>query len=74
MHVVDGRNSWSQMKKFIKNEGLGIGPTCGANLIVAEKFCGIMQDKIIITLFFDSSWKYKSLWDGIYPNYKETLC
>ncbi|CAM3898949.1 cysteine synthase family protein [Vibrio aquimaris] len=70
LKLVDGRKSWSQMKEFIDQEQLGIGPTCGANLIVTKDICLNVEDKIIVTLFFDSSWKYKSLWHGNYPKYK----
>lgn len=67
--IVNGEKSWSRMKQFIVEEKLGIGPTCGANLLVCEELCRMLQGKVVITLFFDSSWKYKSRWSGVYPEY-----
>lgn len=67
--TVDGENSWGRMKKFIEDEQLGIGPTCGANLLVCEQLSQKVSGKTIITLFFDSAWKYKSRWSGVYPEY-----
>lgn len=69
--VVDGSEAWQRMKAFITYEGMRIGPTCGANLIISEKLMSKVQDKVIITLFFDSAWKYESRWDGVYPEYKK---
>ena len=69
--VVDGHDSWNRMKKFVSEDGFGIGPTCGANLVICERMSRSFCNKNIVTLFFDSSWKYKSRWDGIYPEYKE---
>ncbi|GGN18600.1 hypothetical protein GCM10011350_04800 [Marinomonas arctica] len=57
------------MKKFIEDELLEIGPTCGANLFACEQLLSTITKKTIITLFFDSAWKYKSRWSGIYPEY-----
>lgn len=69
--VVGGDKSWNRMKQFIAEAEIGIGPTCGANLLVCEQISRLYANKNIITLFFDSSWKYKSRWDGRYPDYKE---
>ncbi|MFC6339300.1 pyridoxal-phosphate dependent enzyme [Pseudomonas sp. CCM 7891] len=67
--VVDDGESWGRMKRFIAECDLGIGPTCGANLVVCEQISKLFDNKNIVTLFFDSSWKYKSRWDGLYPEY-----
>lgn len=67
--VVDGEDSWKRMKTFIHDENLGIGPTCGANLLVCEKLSSRVSGKTIVTLFFDSAWKYTSRWAGVYPEY-----
>ncbi len=67
--VVDGTHSWNRMKQFIEEEQLGIGPTCGANLYVCEQLSRDITGKTIVTLFFDSAWKYKSRWSGVYPEY-----
>ncbi|MGE8097012.1 cysteine synthase family protein [Pseudomonas fluorescens] len=69
--VVDGDDSWNRMKKFVSENDLGIGPTCGANLVICEQISRSFDNKNIVTLFFDSSWKYKSRWDGVYPEYME---
>jgi cysteine synthase A len=71
--VVSGSESWSRMKKFIEEDDLGIGPTCGANLIVCDQVSRNFYNKNIITVLFDSSWKYKSRWDGLYPEYMEVI-
>lgn len=70
VRVVDGEEAWSRMKTFIENNGLGIGPTCGANLVISESVMNEVFNKVIITLFFDCSWKYKSRWNGVYPEYQ----
>lgn len=67
--TVDGAQSWDRMKQFIETEQLGIGPTCGANLYVCEQLSRDFTGKTIVTLFFDSAWKYKSRWSGVYPEY-----
>jgi cysteine synthase A len=71
VRVIDGTDSWARMKQFIAEEKIPIGPTCGANLLVCEEIARDLHNKNIITLFFDSSWKYASRWDGIYPEYSE---
>ncbi|MCI4186562.1 cysteine synthase family protein [Dickeya dianthicola] len=67
--VVDGNSAWKRMKSFIECEGLGIGPTCGSNLMISEELMNNVTNKVIVTLFFDSAWKYESRWDGVYPEY-----
>ncbi|QUG76765.1 pyridoxal-phosphate dependent enzyme [Erwinia sp. E602] len=69
IRLVNGDAAWKRMKSFINSEGLGIGPTCAANLIVSEEIMKNISNKVIVTLFFDSAWKYKSRWAGVYPEY-----
>ena len=69
--VVDGDEAWEQMRLFVSKNEYGIGPTCGANLLVCEKIAAMQRGLNIVTLFFDSAWKYKSCWDGVYPAYTE---
>ena len=69
--VVAGDAAWERMRAFIAEGEFGIGPTCGANLMVCEHIARLNQGKIIVTVFFDSAWKYKSRWDGVYPEYAE---
>lgn len=71
IRIIDGPASWARMKQFIAEERLSIGPTCGANLLICEKLATEFSNKNIVTLFFDSSWKYASRWDGVYPEYSE---
>ncbi|PMV22287.1 MULTISPECIES: cysteine synthase family protein [unclassified Pseudomonas] len=69
VRVVDGNEAWVRMKQFIEHERVPVGPTCGANLLVCEEVALTHQKKNIVTVFFDSSWKYASRWDGFYPEY-----
>lgn len=71
IRVVDGTGAWSRMKQFIESEKLPIGPTCGANLLACDELVSTLKNKNIVTLFFDSAWKYESRWDGLYPEYSE---
>ncbi|MEB0205340.1 pyridoxal-phosphate dependent enzyme, partial [Pseudomonas sp. CCC3.1] len=71
VRVVDGHAAWDRMKKFIAEYNFGIGPTCGANLMVCEDVARLESGKNIVTLFFDSAWKYESRWEGVYPDYAE---
>ncbi|WP_273825904.1 cysteine synthase family protein [Pseudomonas asplenii] len=71
VRLANGAASWGRMKQFILESGLQIGPTCGSNLLICEEIGRQVSNKNIVTLFFDSSWKYESRWDGIYPEYQE---
>lgn len=71
VELVDGNNGWLIMKEIIEKEKLMVGPTCGANLYIARRYAEKLgKGKSILTLFFDSSWKYYSHWNGIYPEYQ----
>ncbi|WP_239954545.1 cysteine synthase family protein [Pantoea sp. Z09] len=67
--VIKGDAAWERMRSFIEEEGIGIGPTCGSNLLITERLMEKVNNKVIVTLFFDSAWKYQSRWNGIYPEY-----
>ncbi|CAI3108568.1 Cysteine synthase [Acinetobacter oleivorans] len=69
--TVNGHEAWNRMKSFIESDQVGIGPTCGANLLVCESLMDNINNKTIVTLFFDNAWKYKSRWDGVYPDYQD---
>ena len=69
--IVDGDLAWSRMKKFIAEFGHGIGPTCGANIVLCEEVARQYRGKNFVSLFFDSAWKYKSRWNGVYPEYTQ---
>lgn len=69
--VVEGDAAWDRMRLFISENEYAIGPTCGANLLVCEHIASMTKGLNILTLFFDSVWKYKSRWEGIYPEYVE---
>ena len=69
--VVEGDAAWERMRRFVSEDDFGVGPTCGANLMVCEHIARLNSDKNILTLFFDSAWKYESRWDGVYPEYAE---
>ncbi|CNE22614.1 cysteine synthase family protein [Yersinia nurmii] len=69
--TVNGKRSWDKMKEYNENERLYIGPTGGANLVICEDLLKRVRNKNIVTIFFDSAWKYKSRWDGVYPEYIE---
>lgn len=70
VRVVDGHDAWSRMKQFIAETHFPVGPTCGANLLICEAVGLTVKNKNIVTLFFDSSWKYESRWSGVYPEYQ----
>ncbi|UEH06621.1 cysteine synthase family protein [Pseudomonas sp. HN8-3] len=71
IRVIDDVDAWARMKHFIASEKIPIGPTCGANLLMCDEIVQAHKRKNIVTLFFDSSWKYASRWDGFYPEYSE---
>jgi cysteine synthase len=65
--VVSGEQAWSMMKRLIAEEKLFTGPTAGANAVVAaEVAAGLPPGRSVVTVLFDSAWKYVSVWDGDY--------
>lgn len=71
VRLIDGAEAWDRMKRFIDEEKIPIGPTCGANLLACDEVVKNVNKKNIVTLFFDGSWKYASRWNGVYPEYSE---
>lgn len=70
IETVSGEDSWTMMKKVIQDENLKIGPTSGANILMSLKYAKEYGSKNIVTVLFDSAWKYYSRWDGVYPEYQ----
>jgi cysteine synthase len=72
IETVSGDDAWATMKELIHGDKLMIGPTAGANVFVAKKYAKKFgSEKNILTVLFDSAWKYFSRWDGKYPEYSE---
>ncbi len=68
VRTVSGDQGWSMMKRLISDEKLFTGPTAGANVhVAAEIAAGRPPGESIVTVLFDSAWKYVSVWDGGYP-------
>lgn len=68
--VVSGEEGWSMMKRLLSEEKLFVGPTAGSNVTVALRYARALgPGKNIVTVLFDSAWKYFSIWDGKYANY-----
>src|SRR5579875_1830995 len=64
---VSGDQAWSMMKRLIAEEKLFTGPTAGANAhVAAEVAAELPPGSSIVTVLFDSAWKYVSVWDGDY--------
>src|SRR5579863_1257021 len=67
VRTVTGEQAWSMMKRLIAEEKLFTGPTAGANAAVAaEVAAGLAPGRSVVTVLFDSAWKYRSVWDGGY--------
>jgi cysteine synthase len=72
VRVVSGADSWAMMKRLIGEERLFVGPTAGANVHVARQVAAELgPGRTVLTVLFDSAWKYFSVWDGVYPAYTE---
>lgn len=70
VELVSGDEAWSMMHRLVAEEDLPVGPTAGANVVGALKTARHLNEgAVILTVFFDSSWKYKSIWDGTYAAY-----
>ncbi|HEY1915179.1 MAG TPA: pyridoxal-phosphate dependent enzyme [Streptosporangiaceae bacterium] len=67
VRTVSSDQAWSMMKRLIAEEKLFTGPTAGANAFVAAQVAAeLPADQSIVTVLFDSAWKYVSVWDGDY--------
>lgn len=70
--TVNGEDAWGMMKCLVDKEGLGTGPTSGANVLVAlEHARRLGPTGTVVTVMFDASWKYLSIWDGRYKLYED---
>jgi len=68
VRTVSGEQAWTMMKRLIAEEKLFTGPTAGANAhVAAEVAAGLSPERSVVTVLFDSAWKYVSVWDGDYP-------
>jgi cysteine synthase len=69
--VVSGVDSWDMMKWLISTEKLFVGPTAGGNVCIAQRYARELgPGHTIVTVLFDSAWKYFSVWDGNYDRYR----
>jgi cysteine synthase A len=67
VRTVSGDEAWAMMKRLIAEEKLFTGPTAGANAHVAAQVATeLPAGTTIVTVLFDSAWKYVSVWDGDY--------
>jgi cysteine synthase A len=71
--LVSGEDSWKMMKTLISQEKLFVGPTAGGNVLTALRYAHELgPDKNIVTVLFDSAWKYFSVWNGQYQDYPQS--
>jgi cysteine synthase len=74
IRTVSQEAGWSTMKRLITEEGLFTGPTAGGNVFVAEQVCQALgAGRHVVTVLFDSAWKYFSIWNGNYREYGERV-
>ncbi len=67
VRTVTGAQAWTMMKRLIAEEKLFTGPTAGANVhVAAQVAAGLPAGRSVVTVLFDSAWKYVSVWDGDY--------
>jgi cysteine synthase A len=67
VRTVTGAQAWTMMKRLIAEEKLFTGPTAGANAhVAAQVAAGLPAGRAVVTVLFDSAWKYVSVWDGDY--------
>lgn len=68
VRTVTSEQAWSMMKRLIAEEKLFTGPTAGANAAIAAQVAAeLPPGRSVVTVLFDSAWKYVSVWDGDYP-------
>jgi cysteine synthase A len=73
IRTVSGDNGWDTMKRLVDIEGLPAGPTSGSNVFISLDVAReLPPDATIVTVLFDSAWKYYSIWDGRYGTYGDT--
>lgn len=70
VRVAPGAQGWTTMKELVDKEQIFVGPTAGTNVFIAKQVAAkIGASKAIVTVLFDSAWKYFSVWDGQYSDY-----
>jgi cysteine synthase A len=71
--LISGQDGWDMMKTLISREKLFVGPTAGGNLFAAQRYAREAgPDRTVVTVLFDSAWKYFSVWDGNYGRYQQS--
>jgi cysteine synthase len=72
VRTVSGDEGWLMMKRLISDEKLFTGPTAGSNVHIALQVAAELgPEQTVLTVLFDSAWKYFSVWGGDYPEYSE---
>jgi cysteine synthase A len=72
VRTVSGEDGWQTMKQLVELEDLPAGPTAGCNVFTTLDIARTLPpEKTIVTVLFDSAWKYASIWDGRYDRYPE---
>ncbi|HZP53957.1 cysteine synthase family protein [Actinocrinis sp.] len=70
VELISGDDGWTTMKRLIAEEGLFVGPTAGGNVFAAQRLARTLPPQtVVVTVLFDSAWKYFSVWEGQYPKY-----
>ncbi|MFI9025967.1 PLP-dependent cysteine synthase family protein [Streptomyces sp. NPDC053560] len=70
VELISGDDGWTAMKRLIEKEGLYVGPTAGGNVFAAQRLARrLPPEAVVLTVLFDSAWKYFSVWDGRYTQY-----
>ena len=70
VEIISGDESWMTMERLAREEGLKVGPTSGANVAVAlRRAQSASPGHHIVTVLFDSAWKYESIPGGTYELY-----
>ncbi len=73
VRTISGDDGWLMMKRLISDEKLFTGPTAGSNVHIAREVAAELgPGRTIVTVLFDSAWKYFSVWGGDYPEYAKT--
>ncbi|MFG2332169.1 PLP-dependent cysteine synthase family protein [Streptomyces sp. NPDC048604] len=71
VEIITGDDGWATMKRLISEEDLYVGPTAGGNVFAAQRLARRLgPDQVVVTVLFDSAWKYFSIWDGKYSDYE----
>lgn len=71
VELISGDDGWAEMKELIAAEGLFVGPTAGGNVHAARRLARTLPpEAVVVTVLFDSAWKYFSVWDGRYDRYR----